>query len=257
MAVQTGPVVYTAHCGLHLPCTFMDTTLHASPDPAPSRSRAEAVYLALRNELLLGKLGHSRLVEETLAERYSTSRTPVREALRRLEGDGHVERHPSMGLIPSLPRVDEMRELYDVRIALEELVARRLTTSPPEEALGVLLARWQEMSVPQDLPSFVHTDESFHVGLAEASRHTVATDLLRDINDRIRVLRIHDFTAIERIKTTIHEHVQILSALLEGDPAKAVPLLRGNIEHSAAVVEQRVGEALARMFAVAPEKGRT
>jgi DNA-binding GntR family transcriptional regulator len=213
-------------------------------------SRADEVYVALRNELLLGRWGYARLAEEALAERFSTSRTPVREALRRLEGDGHVERHPKMGLVPSPPRVGRMHELYEVRIVLEELVARRLSRAPAHASLENLLRAWEDMRAPEDLPSFVYSDEGFHIGLAEASGHTVATALLGDINDRIRVLRIHDFVTVERVETTIREHVAILSALLDRDTETAVRLLRGNIEHSAAVVEQRVGEAHERMFTI-------
>ena len=208
------------------------------------------MYVALRNELLLGRLGYERLGEEALAERFSTSRTPVREALRRLEGDGHVARHPKMGLVPSPPRVDRMRELYEVRIVLEEVVARRLIRASAHASLEDLLCAWRDMRAPEDLPSFVYADEGFHIGLAQASGHTVATALLGDINDRIRVLRIHDFVTVTRVEATIREHVEILSALLARDAETAVRLLRGNIEHSAAVVEQRVGEALERMFTI-------
>jgi len=211
-------------------------------------SRTDAVYRTLRNELLLGQLGYGRLVEEDLAKRFATSRTPVREALRRLEGDGHVEKRPSMGLVPSPPRLQKMRELYEVRIAIEEMVVRRAATLAAQEPLQALARQWDRMRVPKDLPSFVHTDEGFHVGLAEASEHSVARALLRDINDRIRVLRIYDFTTVERIETTIREHGLIVGALLERDAEGAVRLLHENIERSAAFVEQRVGEVLARMF---------
>lgn len=227
----------------------MNTELHATRRSTPG-SRADEIYIALRSELLMGRLGYGRLGEEALAERFSTSRTPVREALRRLEGDGHVEKHPSMGLVPKPPRVEKMRELYEVRIVLEELVARRVSSLPDQTPLHDLKLEWENMSVPEDLPSFVHTDEGFHIGLAEASGQTVATGSLLDINDRIRMLRIHDFTTVERVETTIAEHEQILSALLERDAERAISLLRGNIDRSATVVEQRVGEVLARMFAV-------
>ncbi len=228
----------------------MDTSLHAvTPRGAPN-SRTEEVYVALRSDLLLGRLGYCRLLEEALAKRFATSRTPVREALRMLERDGHVERHISRGLVPSPPRVEKMRELYEVRMAIEEMIARRACTSVSQKALDGLKRQWDRMRVPKDLPSFVHADESFHVGLAEAAEQSVAGALLRDINDRIRVLRMHDFTTVERVEVTIYEHRQILGALLDRDAEVAVRMLRENIERSAAVVEQRVGEALARMFAV-------
>ena len=64
-------------------------------------SQAERVYAALRERLLQGDLPIGRrLVEQQLAAEFQTSRTPVREALRRLEGDGHIVRDPGGGMLP-------------------------------------------------------------------------------------------------------------------------------------------------------------
>src|SRR6476661_973339 len=91
------------------------------PD-APRISQAEKVYSELRGMLLRGEMpAGRRLVEQQLAARFDTSRTPVREALRRLEGDGHLVRDPSGGMTPAVPSVRSMHDLYEVRIALEEL----------------------------------------------------------------------------------------------------------------------------------------
>ena len=68
------------------------------------------------------------------------------------------------------------------------------------------------------------------------------------INERIRVIRIHDFTTVDRIETTIEEHLEILEALRAGKQDAAAALMRVHIERSAEVVERRVGELLARMF---------
>ncbi len=88
-------------------------------------TRADEVHHGLRAALLAGAFPYGqRLVEEQLAERFNTSRTPVREALRRLEGDGHVVRDRSGGVRPNAPRVTAMRELYAVRTVLEDLAVR-------------------------------------------------------------------------------------------------------------------------------------
>ena len=98
-------------------------------------TRAEEVHRELRAALLAGEFPYGqRLVEEQLAERFATSRTPVREALRRLEGDGHVVRDRSGGVRPNAPRVSAMRELYAVRIVLEDLAVR---TADPERLDGL------------------------------------------------------------------------------------------------------------------------
>jgi DNA-binding GntR family transcriptional regulator len=233
-------------------------------------TRAEEVHRDLRAALLAGEFPYGeRLVEEQLARRFATSRTPVREALRRLEGDGHVVRDRAGGVRPNPPRVSAMRELYAVRIVLEQLAVR---TAVPE-ALDDLYDEWLDLRVergdarldgshrweyrpegetPDGIelwgPDFVHADEAFHEGLAHASGNSATARYIRDINERIRVIRVHDFTTADRIATTIEEHLEILDAVRAGRPDAAAALMRVHVERSAAVVEQRVGELLARMF---------
>jgi DNA-binding GntR family transcriptional regulator len=219
-------------------------------------SQADRVYSELRDRLLRGRMPvGSRIVEQQLAVEFQTSRTPIREALRRLEGDGHLTRDPTGGLRPRVPSVRTMRELYDVRLVLEELVVRRAAGSGAHGSLEALEQEWRAIAAetrPHGAASeganFVHRDEAFHQRLAEASGNEFATGILSDLGDRIRVLRIHDFTSEERIRATISEHLEILGAVLAGDADGAAGFMRAHIQRSAQVVRERVGEALARMF---------
>src|SRR4051812_49733504 len=107
-------------------------------------SNADRVYTGLRERLLRGDLPVGRrLVEQQLAAEFQTSRTPVREALRRLEGDGHIVRDPGGGVCPSPPSVKSMRELYEVRVAIEELVARRAATSGDRGRIEAIEQDWR------------------------------------------------------------------------------------------------------------------
>ena len=209
-------------------------------------TRAEEVHRELRAALLAGAFPYGqRLVEEQLAERFDTSRTPVREALRRLEGDGHVVRDRSGGVRPNPPRVSVMRELYAVRTVLEDLAVR---TADPQR-LDALHEEWLELRGEHDeTPDFVYADEAFHEGVAHASGNGATERYLRDINERIRLIRIHDFTTPDRIEATIEEHLEILETVRAGRADAAAALMRVHIERSAEVVERRVGELLARMF---------
>jgi len=219
-------------------------------------SHAQRVYSALRERLLHGDMPVGRrLVEQQLAAEFQTSRTPVREALRRLEGDGHIVRDRAGGMCPNPPSVKSMRELYEVRLAIEELVARRAATSGDRGRIDAiehewrgLLAAWQDTRVLPRGPDFVHADEGFHRALASASGNDVAEALLGDLNDRIRILRIHDFTTDDRIGATIAEHLEILGCVLARDADAAAAFMRAHVQRSALVVRERVGEALARMF---------
>lgn len=222
---------------------------------APRPAQADRVYTELRDGLLRGDFPMGRrLVEQKLAARFRTSRTPIREALRRLEGDGHVVRDPAGGLCPTVPSVRSMRDLYDVRLALEDLVVRRAAATGDRGLLDeiahvwhALDAEWREGGPHEAGPGFVARDEDFHERLAEASGNAYALRQLRDVNARIRILRIHDFTSADRIRSTIREHVEIIDAVRAGDVASAASYMAAHVQRSAHVVRERVGEALARM----------
>jgi len=218
-------------------------------------SAAERVYADLRDRLLRGELPVGRrLVELQLAADYETSRTPVREALRRLEGDGHLVRDPAGGMRPAVPSVRSMRELYDVRLALEELAVRRAATSGDRGLLEAVHQDWRALAAGAvSSPDFVHADESFHERIAKASGNAVAVRMLADLNGRIRILRIHDFTSEDRITATIAEHLEIVQTVLDGDADAAAAFMRAHVQRSALVVKERVGETLARMFEGAAE----
>ena len=219
-------------------------------------TQADRVYARLRERLLRGDLPVGRrLVEQQLAEEFETSRTPVREALRRLEGDGHIVRDRGGGMCPAAPSVKSMRELYEVRIALEELCARRAASSGDrgrieaiERDWRALDAAWHDTRALPRGPDFVYADEGFHRALAAASGNDVAESLLADLNDRIRVLRIYDFTTDDRIGATIAEHLEIVACVLARDADAAAAFMRAHVQRSALVVRERVGSALARMF---------
>lgn len=228
----------------------------------PFVSQAERVYAQLRSRLLRGELPFGRrLVEQQLAAEFQVSRTPVREALRRLEGDGHIARDVAGGMRPCVPSVRSMRELYDVRIALEELSVRRGASVGDRGLLEALQLEWRAREAEQRVapgsanaqgPDFVHADEDFHHRLALASGNETVVRLLGDLSDRIRILRIHDFTTEDRIRATIAEHLEIVAAVREGDGDAAAAYMRAHVQRSALVVRQRVGDALSRMFEAGP-----
>ncbi|MFY9487159.1 MAG: GntR family transcriptional regulator [Solirubrobacterales bacterium] len=234
------------------------TRLHTDLYTKRGNSLAERVYQELRAALLLGKFPYGeRLIEEQLAERFACSRTPVREALHRLQSDGHVVRHPMGGITPQPPQASTIRELYEIRVVIEDLVVRRASTAGDVEKLADLRELWSDLrgeykTAPAKLetPDFVYADENFHESLAAASGSQPAGRYLRDINERIRILRVHDFTTGDRIKTTIDEHIEIIDAISTRETDAAAALMRVHIDRSARVVEQRVGAMLARMFDV-------
>jgi DNA-binding GntR family transcriptional regulator len=231
----------------------------------PRAIRADQIYEQLRDRLTRGEIPIGRrLVEQQLAAQFRTSRTPVREALKRLEADGHLTRDAGGGMRPRVPSVRAMRDLYDVRVAIEELVVRRAAGSGDRGVLEELEHEWTALGMEQRAgrlepagAAFVHRDESFHQRLAEAAANEFAVELLGEINARIRILRIYDFTRSERIAATIEEHLEIVRAVLAGDSDTAAAFMRAHVQRSANVVRERIGDALTKMFDTSSTDGRS
>lgn len=180
----------------------------------------------------------SRLTEEALAERYGVSRTPVREALRVLARESLLSYTPRSGYTVESINLDEMDDLYAVRIAVEEQSALRIVNAEGDGVLEELLGYWGQMpsGVAQGDLNLVYADENFHESLALASRSTVLAPMLQTINRRLHVLRTRDFASPERVRLTFDQHANILRTLISGDGRLAQAMLRAHILESHAFV---------------------
>jgi DNA-binding GntR family transcriptional regulator len=229
----------------------MDTDAYA-PAHTSTASMSDVAYAEIKAQVLLGtvRVG-SRLREERIAERLAVSRTPVREALLRLFAERFLERHPDGGFRVAYPTARYLRELYDVRRALETFAVQRTLASATTASTATLTELHDEWSALQadapDLdPEFVLLDEDFHSRLAEASENEQLVDDLRRVCERIRPVRTHDFVTPGRIRATIAEHLAIVTAVLTGSP-DAAALLDQHILRSQRVVEPALGRVIERM----------
>jgi len=238
--------------------TPLHTELSETSGPSNGALRSEHAYVELKRRLLAGdfRLG-ARLKEQRLASLLGVSRTPIREALLRLHAEGLVARQSDGGYSPVVPDVAAIRWLYEVRSGLElQAIQRPARVGGTHDAvrLGALVEEWEERAAdqPEPGPSFVLVDESFHVALAESAGNPALVELLRQVNERIRTVRMVDFLTPDRISSTIAEHVGIARSVLAGDLVEAEQRFLGHLDHSQAVVEQRVAGAIHRM-ATAPD----
>ena len=213
-------------------------------------SRSDTVYKALRDELMTGALApEERLGEERLAERYGVSRTPVREALARLQADGLVERHDA-GLFPYRPRLDTLGDYYELRITLEVQGIARVLDDPElghdRAVLGPEIDRWRAFRTtpPDPDAGFVDADEQFHTVLLDSSGNHALTDALKTVNARIRPVRMFDYLTPDRMLATIEEHIAIGEAVLDRDLTGARAQLLAHIDQSRRVVADRAGQVL-------------
>lgn len=191
-----------------------------------------------------------RLSEEGLAHRFGVSRTPVREALARLQSDGLVEKRDG-GLFLYMPSFGQLAGLYELRVALEVEGIRRVLENDgfhhDVEALKTELNYWYELRANPPIPDagFVSSDEQFHIALLESSGSPIFTETLVGVNRRIRPVRMYDYLTVDRIDATINEHIEIAELVVEGRLAEAMTAVRSHVGHSREVVVQRASQALA------------
>lgn len=218
----------------------------------PSGNLGSRIYLLLRERILNWSYapGH-HLGEIALCAEFKASRIPVREALRALTEQGLVDKVPNQGCYVKQPDVQETQQVYDMRLALELYVVEALANSRklPEKWLEEQNACWNTfLKVKADDPvqrdSLVDADTRFHFGLAEALGNQPICNALREINDRLRFVRLAAITNAHRIQETAGEHLAILDALDRGNVDEARRRLRQNINHSRNKVELAIARAL-------------
>jgi DNA-binding GntR family transcriptional regulator len=210
------------------------------------------IYLALKRDItqFMFKPG-DRLIEEQLSERYRVSRTPIREAFRRLEEEGLIVSRGAVGRFVPHFNVNQYENVYRVRIALEELSVVQTCEAADDESIASLRSRWARGFEPEAEVldgGFVEADETFHLGVAELSGNTYLRDSLRRVNDRIRIIRMVDFTSRERIATTRAEHDEVLDAIGRRDADTARKLMRRHIERSKNHVRELISRAIASIY---------
>lgn len=206
----------------------------------PTRRRtgsklAGSVYDQLKADIFEFRLlPGSRFSENELARRARVSRTPVREALFRLEREGYLDVHPKSGWSVRALDFDVLDHLYDLRLVLETAAIARLCAGNPRSTLAGLEKIW--IAAPSDRLTdgarVARLDEEFHATLVAAAGNPELARVHESITERIRIVRRLDFTHPERIGYTYLEHGQILRAVLARSAARAIALLRAHIEAS-------------------------
>ena len=207
----------------------------------PLRSLAETAYEKLKSSIFdFELLPGDRFTENEIAERLGMSRTPVRDALYRLEREGYLTVHLRLGWSVRPYDFEQFENLYDLRLILEESSVIRLCELAERPGLETLKGVWlvpatERSSVPKQVAAL---DEAFHTSLVEAAGNKEIARCHREVTERIRIIRRLDFTQAHRIDNTYDEHAQILRAVIRRRADEATRLLRSHINASKAEVRK-------------------
>jgi DNA-binding GntR family transcriptional regulator len=217
-----------------------------APDEAP-QSLADQAYARLKEDIFDFRLiPGDRFSETAVADHLGMSRTPVRDALSRLQREGYLEVHFRSGWSVKPFDFEQFEHFYDLRMVLETAAVRRLCEDVKEQAgkvedpLQNLKVFWlaPKAARSNDAKEVAEMDENFHIALVTAAGNPEIARVHREVTERIRIIRRLDFTKPARIDETYSEHAQILKAVMARRSDQAVMLLRTHIEASKAEVRK-------------------
>ena len=181
----------------------------------------EAICESLRNAIKNGKLKPGeRLMEVQLAEELGISRTPVREAIRKLEQEGYVIMLPRRGTYVSSVSVHDVQEIFEIRTALEKLstglAARRIENDELEQ-LQKLLTKIEGYIEKRDIDNIVKTDIEFHDLLYHVSRNERLSGIISNLKEQLARFRTLSMSYPGRLEETLEEHREMVEAIASGD----------------------------------------
>jgi DNA-binding GntR family transcriptional regulator len=187
-------------------------------------------YSSIKAYILDGRLDEtSRLTEEFLSNQLGISKSPIREALNRLETEGLIHIEPRKGAYLKRLSPEEISELYDLREALETHVVRtvKLTVALVAE-LHQSLKSQHEFLRANDRPHYIEEDVHFHAELARATRNARLCAVLENIQNQIWISRRNSYDLSS--STAPNHHAAILEALESNDRDAAVAAMRAHIQ---------------------------
>jgi DNA-binding GntR family transcriptional regulator len=214
-------------------------------------SLADEAYLAIRDEILRGQLGPGTpLSRRRLATQLGMSVLPVSDALKRLEEDGLVETRARAGTRVKVPTRSDVRELYELREALEtqaaRLFAERATTAHRRELrrlaghVDALFARLAEGGEDDQFRFAVHSQHlQFHMSIAEHAN----SELLKQMIERKHVLILNWIFDITARRTPLPPgfHTKLAEGLISGEVEQADALMREHVRHGFGEISTHIG----------------
>jgi DNA-binding GntR family transcriptional regulator len=209
-------------------------------------SQAERLCAAIEEEILSFKLKPGdKLDEARLAERYGTSRTPVREALRQLSSAGLIVLRPHRGAIVAKLGVRELIELLEVTAELEGACGRHAAKACLKSDFGAIdhaLGLCRQHAAENDILGYQLANEAFHDAISQASCNSYLIKLTMSVRKRAAPYRRLDLERPNHLKVSLEEHARITSAIRDGLADEADRLLRLHVLN--------IGTELARLISM-------
>ncbi len=189
----------------------------------------QQAYRHIRDEIILGKLdGRQHLTENFFAERFGISKSPVREALNRLESEGLITIVPRRGAFVAELSVQDIEEIFELREALESMVVRNVLLDKKSLArMRSAVMSAKQFREENDKTNYIRADAAFHITLVESSSNTRLRKILENMRNQMLIVRTRTFELSSH--TSVKQHLSILEALEAGNHDRAANLMAEHI----------------------------
>lgn len=206
----------------------------------------EIVFTTMRQAIIEGdfKPGQ-RLMEVQLAEQMGVSRTPVREAIRKLELEGLVVMVPRKGAYVAGLSSEDIKEVVEIRAVLEGLAAKQASKNSTQEDIDKLeniLVGFEKAAAENNIIDLINYDTEFHDVIYKAAKNTKLIQMINALREQVQRYRVAYFTQIHKIDVLIVEHRNMLDAIVSKDAFKAREIAERHIattEELIAVIEEK------------------
>ena len=200
----------------------------------PPVKTSDRVYEAMKEEIITGQLPPGSIISElTLAERYQTSRTPVREACQFLQKDGLLEAVPHKGFFVAEITMKQVQDIYQLRLVLEgtcaRIAAEKISRSEIQELEALGRPITFTASNQQSFRRSTELNRRFHLRIAEITGNQELIKILSNILDKITRAQ---YLEAKKAPMVVGEHEGIVRAIKGRDPAAAEKAMVTHIQNS-------------------------
>jgi DNA-binding GntR family transcriptional regulator len=206
----------------------------------------EIVYESLRKTIISGVIPvGERIVEKEYAERLNISRTPVREALRRLEMEELVEYLPRVGVVVKNITTEDVIEVYKIRHSLEVLAAvnamENITTEEIKE-IEELLDLTEQKNMENDIEEVIKLFGEFNSLIYKASRMKRLAGMIERLNEYLQRFRNISISEDIRREKALKEHRDILKAIVDRDRESIDEIIKKHLDYSHEIVMLEISD---------------
>lgn len=224
-------------------CNWIDE-LVSNTDFSQNKPLRDVVYESLRTTIISGKIPVSeRIIEKEYAEKLKISRTPIREALKRLQSEELVEYIPKYGVVVKAVTKNDALEVFKIRESLEILVINNTIDNITENEIcqiKKLLDLTEIKNSEGDLEEVQRLFKEFNTCIYKASKMNRLPLMISQLNDYLHHFRNISILDEARRKNAISEHRKILEAIINKDRTAAEEFIKKHLEDSLSIVLKEI-----------------